>query len=73
MKMMENLYNSLQHPVTSSCPMLHSMGKRALSGLNLGEGTWYISALCKIFKENYKTMDVVSMITDVHKEVNEKA
>ena len=32
-------------------------------------GTWYIKALCKIFKENYKTMDVLSMITDVHKEV----
>ena len=34
-----------------------------------GKGTWYINALCRIFKENHKTMDVVSMITDVHKEV----
>ena len=33
------------------------------------DGTWYINALCRIFKENFKTMDVVSMITDVHKEV----
>ena len=33
------------------------------------DGTWYINALCKIFKENYKKMDVVSMIIDVHKEV----
>ena len=32
-------------------------------------GTWYINVLCKIFKENYKTMDAVSMITHVHKEV----
>ena len=39
-----------------------------------GKGTWCISALCRIFKENYKTMDAVSMITDVHNEVsNEKA
>ena len=39
-----------------------------------GKGTWYISALCRIFKENHKTMDVVSMITDVHNEVsNENA
>ena len=37
-----------------------------------GKGTWYISALCRIFKENYKTMDVVSMITDVHKEVTKE-
>ena len=38
-----------------------------------GKGTWYINALCRIFKENYKTLDVVSMITDVHNEVsNEK-
>ena len=32
-------------------------------------GSWYMSALCNIFKENYKSKDVVSMITDVHKEV----
>ena len=37
-----------------------------------GKGTWYISALCRIFKENYKAMDVVSMITDVHKEVTKE-
>ena len=36
------------------------------------DGTWYINALCKIFKEKYKTMDVVSMITDVHKEVTKE-
>eukprot|EP00731_Ephydatia_muelleri_P005486 Em0002g1662a len=38
-----------------------------------GKGSWYISALCRIFKENHKTMDTVSMITDVHNKVcNEK-
>ena len=34
-----------------------------------GDGSWYMSALCNTFKENYKSKDVVSMITDVHKEV----
>ena len=34
-----------------------------------GKGTWYISALCRIFKKNYKTLDVLSMITDVHYEM----
>ena len=35
-------------------------------------GTWYMNALCNTFKENYKSKDVVSMITDVHKEVMEQ-
>ena len=34
-----------------------------------GKGSWYISALCNTFKENYKSKDVVTMITDVHNEV----
>ena len=34
-----------------------------------GNGSWYMSALCNTFKENYKSKDVVSMITDIHKEV----
>ena len=34
-----------------------------------GEGSWYVNALCNTFKENYKSKDVVSMITDIHKEV----
>ena len=34
-----------------------------------GKGSWYMSALCNTFKENYRSKDVVSMITDVHKEV----
>ena len=34
-----------------------------------GKGSWYMSALCNTFKENYKSKDVVSMITDVHNEV----
>ena len=33
------------------------------------KGSWYMSALCNTFKEKYKSKDVVSMITDVHKEV----
>ena len=34
-----------------------------------GKGSWYMSALCNTFKEKCKSKDVVSMITDVHKEV----
>ena len=34
-----------------------------------GNGSWYMSALYNIFKEKYKSKDVVSMITDVHNEV----
>ena len=34
-------------------------------------GSWYMSALCSTFKENYRSKDVVSMITDVHNEVME--
>ena len=30
------------------------------------KGSWYIQALCETFKESYNTMDVLSMITDVH-------
>ena len=32
-------------------------------------GSWYMNALYNIFKENYRSKDVVSMITDVHNEV----
>ena len=33
------------------------------------KGSWYMCALCNTFKQNYKSKDVVSMITDVHNEV----
>ena len=34
-----------------------------------GKGSWYINGLYNIFKENYRSKDVLSMITDVHNEV----
>ena len=33
------------------------------------KGSWYMNALYNIFKDNYGSKDVVSMITDVHNEV----
>ena len=38
-----------------------------------GKGSWYMSALCNTFKENYRSKDVVSMITDVHKVMEQEA
>ena len=33
------------------------------------KGSWYMNALYNIFKDNYRSKDVLSMITDVHNEV----
>ena len=36
------------------------------------KGSWYMNALYNIFKDNYRSKDVVSMITDVHNEVSKE-
>ena len=37
-----------------------------------GNGSWYMNALYDIFKDNYRSKDVLSMIIDVHNEVSKK-
>ena len=48
-----------------SCAAFH--GQKSFRDMK--KGSWYMNALYNIFKDNYRSKDVVSMITDVHSEV----